>query len=138
MADVCRDVEADIDRCSRDVRAFPGSQQRAHHSGRDEGGNRAAPYRVSRVQLRSFYRRSDRSVPGARLGEIFNPHVLFFVGAATIALAIVVLLAGGRHLGRIDAEESDVLRVGSDEPIPLGNDLPPGEAVNEAVKEELV
>jgi hypothetical protein len=34
-------------------------------------------------------------------------------GAATIVLALVVLLAGGRHLGRIDAEESDVLQVGS-------------------------
>jgi MFS transporter, ACDE family, multidrug resistance protein len=56
----------------------------------------------------------------AKLGEIFNPHVPFFVGAATIVLALVVLLAGGRHLGRIDAEESDVLQVGSDEPTPLG------------------
>jgi hypothetical protein len=35
----------------------------------------------------------------ARLGEIFNPHVPFFVGAATIVLALVVLLAGNRQLG---------------------------------------
>ena len=41
----------------------------------------------------------------ARLGEVFNPHVPFFVGAATIVMALVVLLAGGRHLGRIDAPE---------------------------------
>jgi hypothetical protein len=39
---------------------------------------------------------------------------------ATIVLALVVLLAGGRHLGRIDAEESDVPQVGSDAPTPLG------------------
>ena len=41
----------------------------------------------------------------ARLGEIFNPHVPFFVGAGTILLALAVLLAGRRHLGRIDAGE---------------------------------
>jgi MFS transporter, ACDE family, multidrug resistance protein len=55
----------------------------------------------------------------ARLGELFNPHVPFFVGAATILVALVVLLAGGRHLGRIDAEESDVVPVGLDEPTPI-------------------
>ena len=43
----------------------------------------------------------------ARLGEVFNPHVPFFVGAATILLALAVLVAGGRHLGRIDAAESE-------------------------------
>jgi MFS family permease len=47
----------------------------------------------------------------ARLGEIFNPHVPFFVGAATILLALVVLLAGGRHLGRIDAAEEEAVDV---------------------------
>ncbi|MHB8588306.1 MAG: MFS transporter [Candidatus Dormibacteraceae bacterium] len=41
----------------------------------------------------------------ARLAEMFNPHVPFFVGAATIVLALFVLLAGSRHLGRIDAAE---------------------------------
>jgi hypothetical protein len=34
-------------------------------------------------------------------------------GAATIVLALVVPFARGRHLGRIDAGESDVLLVGS-------------------------
>jgi MFS family permease len=43
----------------------------------------------------------------ARLGEIFNPHVPFFVGAGAILLGLVVLLAGGRHLGRIDAGEDE-------------------------------
>src|SRR5487761_444582 len=47
----------------------------------------------------------------ARLAEIFNPHVPFFVGAATILLALVVLLAGSRHLARIDAGEDEPLDV---------------------------
>jgi MFS family permease len=47
----------------------------------------------------------------ARLGEIFNPHVPFFVGAAAILLGLVVLLAGGRHLGRIDAGEDEQVDV---------------------------
>jgi MFS transporter, ACDE family, multidrug resistance protein len=53
----------------------------------------------------------------ARLGEIFNPHVPFFVGAATIILALVVLLAGGRHLGRIDAVEDDEIDAIAGEPM---------------------
>ena len=56
----------------------------------------------------------------ARLGELFNPHVPFFVGAATILVALVVLLAGGRNLGRIDAVESDGVHVGSGEPAAVG------------------
>jgi MFS family permease len=47
----------------------------------------------------------------ARLGEIYNPHVPFFVGAAAIVLGLVVLLAGGRHLGRIDAGEDQQVDV---------------------------
>ena len=47
----------------------------------------------------------------ARLGEIFNPHVPFFVGAAAIMLALVVLLAGGHHLGRIDAADPDEIEL---------------------------
>jgi hypothetical protein len=47
----------------------------------------------------------------ARLGEIFNPHVPFVVGAATIVLALVVLLAGNRHLGRIDAAEDGEIQM---------------------------
>lgn len=52
----------------------------------------------------------------ARLAEMFNPHVPFFVGAATIALALIVLLTGGRHLGRIDAAEQDGNEVALGEP----------------------
>ncbi|MGH7761928.1 MAG: MFS transporter [Candidatus Dormibacteraceae bacterium] len=47
----------------------------------------------------------------ARLGEIFNPHVPFFVGAGTIVLALVVLLAGSRHLGHVDAGEDQPVDV---------------------------
>lgn len=56
----------------------------------------------------------------ARLGEVFNPHVPFFVGAAAIVLALVVLLAGGRHLGRIDSAENDGIHMGSGEPAAVG------------------
>ena len=47
----------------------------------------------------------------ARLAEIFNPHVPFFVGAAAIVLALVVLLAGNRHLGRIDAADDGEIQI---------------------------
>jgi predicted MFS family arabinose efflux permease len=60
----------------------------------------------------------------ARLGEIYNPHVPFFVGAAAILLGLVVLLAGGRHLGRIDAGEDEQVDV-------LGE---PTEVVGEATR----
>ena len=53
----------------------------------------------------------------ARLGEIFNPHVPFFVGAAAIILALVVLVAGGRHLGRIDAVDDDEIEAIAGEPM---------------------
>jgi hypothetical protein len=53
----------------------------------------------------------------ARLGEIFNPHVPFFAGAAIVILALVVLLAGGRHLGRIDAVEDDEIDAIAGEPM---------------------
>jgi predicted MFS family arabinose efflux permease len=53
----------------------------------------------------------------ARLGEIFNPHVPFFVGAAAIMLALLVLLAGGRHLGRIDASENEEIEAISGDPM---------------------
>ncbi|HZK75113.1 MAG TPA: MFS transporter [Clostridia bacterium] len=56
----------------------------------------------------------------ARLGEVFNPHVPFFFGAAAILLALVVLLAGGRHLGRIDAPETEGIVPGPAESVPLG------------------
>jgi ACDE family multidrug resistance protein len=55
----------------------------------------------------------------ARLGEIFNPHVPFFVGAAAILLALAVLLAGARHLGRIDAAEEGEIEVISVETEPV-------------------
>jgi MFS transporter, ACDE family, multidrug resistance protein len=63
----------------------------------------------------------------ARLGELFNPHVPFFVGAATILLALVVLVAGGRHLGRIDAAESEELEPGEAETARLGYPAPAGQ-----------
>jgi MFS family permease len=47
----------------------------------------------------------------ARLGEIFNPHVPFFVGAAAILLGLAVLLVNGRHLGRVDAGEDEPVDV---------------------------
>jgi hypothetical protein len=56
----------------------------------------------------------------ARLGEVFNPHVPFFFGAAAIVLALVVLLSGGRHLGRIDAPETERIVPGPAEPAPVG------------------
>jgi MFS transporter, ACDE family, multidrug resistance protein len=53
----------------------------------------------------------------ARLGEIFNPHVPFLVGAAALIVALVVLLTGGRHLGRIDAVEDDEIEAIAGEPM---------------------
>jgi MFS transporter, ACDE family, multidrug resistance protein len=51
----------------------------------------------------------------ARIGEVFNPHVPFFVGSATIVLALTVLLAGRRHLGRIDSAEEEAIQSGAGE-----------------------
>jgi MFS family permease len=63
----------------------------------------------------------------ARLGELFNPHVPFFVGAATILLALVVLLAGGRHLGRIDTPEIEEPEPGEAEAARLGKPAAAGQ-----------
>ncbi len=90
---------------------LPRRQQRAHHPGRDEGGGGGAADRFGRLQLRALHRRGHRAFTWRpRLAEIFNPHVPCLLWErATILLALVVLLAGSRHLARIDAGEDEPL-----------------------------
>ena len=88
---------------SGDVRR---AQQHPDHPGRHAGGAGRETGGVRGLRVRALHRRRSRSLRRQPAGRRFNVHVPFYIGAATVALAAVVLSTVHRALAAADRGET--------------------------------